>query len=589
MRAKHLAALGLALGIGFPGAAFAQEIQLEYEGNFDPEQFQASADPGAIALTDGARTFDKGSFAVGMWLNLAGPPLDICVSDATSTEECQIEGNIVGTRFRGDLTFLYGLGKIDVRAILPMVLYQSTDFDPAMGEEGLGSAGFGDLRLGGRYQLAKPGDAAIAADLSFTLPTGTGDFIGDAGWIADPRILADWRKNQIALGAALGYRLRTSDARVANLYLNDEITWSLGGQYEIQPDKLSAGLALHGRLGIMSTDTSMEGIPGDLGSEEFPAEILASGRYWLSDKLALDFGAGTAMTAGYGAPPYRVLVGIQWINRVEQPLIKDSDRDGITDDDDKCVNDPEDVDDFEDMDGCPEVDNDADGISDKADSCPNVAEDMDQFEDTDGCPDGDNDGDGVADGMDACPMDPEDKDGYIDDDGCPELDADSDGIADVDDACPMEAETMNGEKDDDGCPDERPKVVVTSTAIEITDMIFFDLNKARIKSRSYPILDAVADVLKAHADLNVEVQGHTDSQGDEDKNLTLSQKRAEAVRDYLISKGIDAARLTAKGYGESVPEVEGDDEAAWSKNRRVEFVIINTETGDTSGAGEPIP
>ncbi len=345
---------------------------------------------------------------------------------------------------------------------------------------------------------------------------------------------------------------------------------------------------MHGRLGLMSTDDSMF-VSGGLGSEEFPVELLASARYWATDKIALDFGAGTALTAGYGAPPYRVLMGLQWVNRVEQPLIVDTDGDGITDDDDKCRTEPEDVDGFEDLDGCPDLDNDRDGIADKADECPMVAEDLDGFEDFNGCPDEDNDGDGIPDESDRCPMEAEDVDGIEDIDGCPETDADSDGIADADDKCPLEAETVNGEQDDDGCPDQRGIAVVTSTAIEITDMIFFDVNKARIKSRSYDILDAVAAVLKDHSHLNVEIQGHTDDQGKDEFNLDLSQRRAEAVRDYLIGKGIDGARLVAKGYGETVPEVEGDSEDARSKNRRVEFVIINTETGATSGAGEPVP
>ncbi len=227
MRTSRVTGSVVALGLVLAsGVASAQDVTLDYEGSFDPEQFQASADPGAIALTDGARVLGKGSYAAGLWLNLAGPSLDICLRDAASTSDaCGIEGDIIGTRFRGDLALMYGLGKFDVRAILPMVLYQSTDFDPSSGMDGLSSAGIGDLRLGGRYQLAMPGDLAIAADLSFTLPTGGRDFIGDAGWIADPRILADYRKDKISAGAALGYRLRTSDAQVANLYLNDEINW----------------------------------------------------------------------------------------------------------------------------------------------------------------------------------------------------------------------------------------------------------------------------------------------------------------------------------------------------------------------------
>jgi OmpA-OmpF porin, OOP family len=98
----------------------------------------------------------------------------------------------------------------------------------------------------------------------------------------------------------------------------------------------------------------------------------------------------------------------------------DSDKDGITDDKDKCPNEPEDMDGFEDTDGCPDYDNDLDGIYDSQDKCPNEAEDFDGFEDSDGCPDTDNDKDGIPDSLDKCPNNPETVNGYKDDDGCPD-------------------------------------------------------------------------------------------------------------------------------------------------------------------------
>jgi outer membrane protein OmpA-like peptidoglycan-associated protein len=258
-----------------------------------------------------------------------------------------------------------------------------------------------------------------------------------------------------------------------------------------------------------------------------------------------------------------------------RPLVRDRDGDGIVDGDDKCVATPEDVDDWEDSDGCPELDNDDDRIPDASDKCPLVAEDRDGVEDEDGCPDGDDDADGVADGADKCPAEREDVDGFQDDDGCPDLDNDGDGIADATDQCPLEAETVNGQADEDGCPDDRPVATVTATSIEISDKIFFDLNRARIKSASNGILDAVAEVLKTNADLSVRIEGHTDDSGSSESNRELSQKRAEAVRDYLVAKGVDAARLEAVGYGEDKPLVEGTSDEARSKNRRVEFVIVD--------------
>ncbi len=133
----------------------------------------------------------------------------------------------------------------------------------------------------------------------------------------------------------------------------------------------------------------------------------------------------------------------------------DNDGDGIADPLDGDPDSPEDIDGFEDEDGIPDWDNDGDGINDEFDECPDEAEDYDGHYDDDGCPDDflDRDGDGVEDQLDGCPDEPEDMDGFEDEDGCPELDNDLDGIDDVDDKCPDEAENYDGHEDDDGCPD----------------------------------------------------------------------------------------------------------------------------------------
>ncbi len=132
---------------------------------------------------------------------------------------------------------------------------------------------------------------------------------------------------------------------------------------------------------------------------------------------------------------------------------KDLDGDGIEDSKDRCPNEPEDFDGFQDDDGCPDIDNDGDGILDINDKCPNAAEDIDGFEDEDGCPDVDNDNDGILDVNDRCPNVAEDLDGYEDNDGCPDLDNDQDGILDAYDKCTNLAEDIDGFEDDDGCPD----------------------------------------------------------------------------------------------------------------------------------------
>ncbi|MEJ7597159.1 MAG: OmpA family protein [Kofleriaceae bacterium] len=252
------------------------------------------------------------------------------------------------------------------------------------------------------------------------------------------------------------------------------------------------------------------------------------------------------------------------------PAPGDQDGDGILDDADKCPRIPEDLDAFEDDDGCPEPDNDKDGIADKIDTCPNDAEDVDRFEDDDGCPDLDNDKDTFADTVDTCPNDPEDQDGFEDDDGCPDLDNDKDTFADTVDKCPLEAGIAP-----DGCPKKYTNVVVTETKIEIKQTVYFDTNKATIKPVSFALLNEVALALKDNPTIKVEVQGHTDSQGNDRSNRKLSQRRAESVRAYLGRQGIVKHRMTARGYGEDVPIVDNRTADGRSQNRRVEFVITS--------------
>ena len=343
-----------------------------------------------------------------------------------------------------------------------------------------------------------------------------------------------------------------------------------------------------------------------VGENYQPLEAIGGIKVYLARNSFLTLGGGAGVVPGkVGNPTARAFIGI-----VFEPNIGDRDNDGLKDDVDDCPDDPEDYDEFEDEDGCPEPDNDKDGIIDEEDKCPLNPEDKDDFEDEDGCPEGnqndrdgdgllddvdqcpddpedfdkfqdedgcpdpDNDQDGILDVDDLCPNDPEDKDGWEDEDGCPDPDNDKDKILDNDDRCPNEPETKNGFEDEDGCPD-RGRVVVTDTKIEILDKVYFEYNKAVIKSESFPILDAVAATLEGNPDIQlIEVQGHTDERGNDAYNLELSDKRAKAVVKYLADKGIAADRLQGQGYGETQPIERKSNEAAWAKNRRVEFLIL---------------
>jgi len=195
------------------------------------------------------------------------------------------------------------------------------------------------------------------------------------------------------------------------------------------------------------------------------------------------------------------------------------------------------------------LDSDGDGVPDNMDKCPGTPQGVKV--DADGCP-LDSDGDGVPDYLDKCPGTPQGV--KVDGNGCP-LDTDGDGVYDYMDKCPR---TPRGAVvDDRGC--------------WVIEGVHFDTDEATIKPQARPVLNAVASVLKQNPGLKVEVQGHTDSRGTDAYNMQLSERRAQAVVEYLGNAGIDTSRLQAEGYGESRPAVPNTSPENMAKNRRVEL------------------
>jgi len=244
--------------------------------------------------------------------------------------------------------------------------------------------------------------------------------------------------------------------------------------------------------------------------------------------------------------------------------IRDRDGDGVPDKEDKCP----DVFGPESNRGCPEPDRDGDGVIDRLDRCP----DDPGPASNEGCPeDRDRDGDGVPDRTDRCPDEP----GPASNDGCPEEDSDLDGVPDRIDLCP----TKRGYKEFDGCKKKSDiKIRIKNKAIELREKVHFETNKAAIKSRSFPILDQVAATLRQYPEIRkLQIQGHTDSQGPDKYNLILSQRRAQAVVNYIVSKDIDKDRLEAKGYGEREPIANNKTRQGRAMNRRVEMIILERD------------
>jgi OOP family OmpA-OmpF porin len=259
---------------------------------------------------------------------------------------------------------------------------------------------------------------------------------------------------------------------------------------------------------------------------------------------------------------------------------KDTDGDGVYDKDDACP----DVPGLEAFNGCPDSDND--GIEDSKDDCPNQA----GLAEFNGCPDGDSDG--IADKDDACPTvaglkalagcPDADADGVADKDdscpnekgpsankGCPWPDTDGDGILDKDDKCPNEAGTVAN----NGCPEVIPTPEVIKALNTYARSILFETGKASFQKETDNILQAMVVIFKEYPQADFAIEGHTDSVGSKSTNEALSGRRANAVRDYLITKGISADRLTANGFGEEFPIASNKTRNGRKENRRVEVKL----------------
>lgn len=258
---------------------------------------------------------------------------------------------------------------------------------------------------------------------------------------------------------------------------------------------------------------------------------------------------------------------------------KDTDGDGIYDKDDAC---PE-VAGLPEFNGCP--DTDKDGIQDSEDACPEEA----GSKELNGCPD--NDGDGIINSEDACPDDkgtkmmkgcPDtDGDGVADKDdkcptvagakdngGCPWPDTDGDGVADKDDKCP----TVKGSVANNGCPE-----VSDETMKKLNDYgktILFNSGKASFQKQTVPVLQAMAAILKEYPTAKFSLEGHTDADGKDAMNQKLSEDRAAAVKNFLVENGIDASRLSSKGFGESMPVDSNKTAKGKANNRRVEVKLV---------------
>ncbi len=441
----------------------------------------------------------------------------------------------------------------------------------------------GDLTLHAKARLWRKAGFAVAGGLQLTLPTATdGAFTGvdkpSARVLGLASLVPDTLSRRITLSANAGAVLRAT-SRYENLQQGSGVAWGLGISVRAT-DRLWGAAEVFGDVVPSGRDSEMGG-----ALTLSPIEWLAGVRYQPDRRFSLGLAGGRGLTSAAGSPELRGVLSLAFapgapairsIHEPEPPKFDgDADGDGARDSVDKCPNEAEDADLFDDSDGCPDLDNDKDGIADAADKCPLDAEDRDGFQDDDGCPDKDNDSDGIADAQDKCPMEPEDKDGFQDLDGCPDLDNDHDGIADAKDKCVNEPETINGVLDDDGCPDPGDSVIVLSPdRIESLDAIQFT-GGTKIARASFNVLGQVAATMRAHPEIvRMRVTCHVHPTQNPDKDQELSDKRAQAIRDWLVQWGIAAARVEARGFGGKKPLAPPDQRGAAAINDRVELIIL---------------
>jgi outer membrane protein OmpA-like peptidoglycan-associated protein len=563
------------------GAAMAQD-------RFSLESFDPAPDrEGGLVAVHGARPLVAGELGLSVMGSYGRAPLTL--KSASSGDSL---GQLVGSV--GTLQLLGTVGiarRFDVGLAVPLHrMSAGSDFavdpGPAVTNALLtsGEVGFGDVRVVPRFGLmVREVDEGVGLALLVPvwLPTGDDDLYAGEDVRVEPRLALDVVHRGLTAALNVGYMVR-SEARLLNSTVDDQLRVALGVAIPLGQSPLK---------GLLELDSQLNVLGGDFGSEDASTEGRVGLRLSSRSGVQLDVGGGPGIVRGVGAPSYRLYAAIGYV-RHEEPR-RDADGDGLLDETDRCPSLPEDPDGFADADGCPDADNDGDGVRDGNDRCPADAEDADGFQDDDGCPDLDNDEDGVRDASDRCATEPEDTDGFQDEDGCPDLDNDGDGVLDAADACVDQP----GSAEHRGCPapaaPEAPPAlaVVTEDRIEIKDKIFFAVNKAVIEERSAPLLDAIAEVLKAHPEIEVlRVEGHTDDTGRRFRNQQLSEQRAEAVVDALVKRGIALERLVAKGFGPSQPLVPNDSDDHRAQNRRTELHIARrAEPAAPAPAAAPTP
>jgi OOP family OmpA-OmpF porin len=550
MRSTHAWLLSLAsLAILFtPEMASAQARPNAIPGTngsgLDTHLFRPALDSRGLVSVNGVDVLPAGRISLGLTMDYGHGILRVPDIGQKSTA-------LVNDSFTGTFHFNYGIADRAVVGISAPAQLMSGDPQPGVagwGPQSLDSQSIGYVALHGKLKLTRAGSGlgvAVAAQVGVPVSDAPRNAGADSSLWYWPMMIFEKRfgaDEELRIAANVGYRghaasTTTLALRNGNLHDGSRVTYGAG-----------ASLRIFEPIDIVA-ETYGTYLLGDSDAAVRPSNEALGGIKLFVDKSShLLIAAGPRYTNGFEAADFRAVLGF-----VFEPPAYDSDGDGIPDGEDSCPNTPGIRSSDHTKNGCP-LDTDDDGIPDTEDACPLVKGPRTNNPRTNGCP--------------PVPETP----------APPLNDQDNDGIPDVEDACPTLAGPRHPDPKRNGCPD----IVFGPTDMTVFDKIMFKTGSAEILPESNPILDKVAKALNEHSELLLlEVAGHADERGSEQLNRSLTQARVDSVMVALIARNVERSRLRARGYGYYCPRDEGHEEDAWSKNRRVEFMILKTTQGPT--------
>ena len=579
------------------------------EPRFDAQQLHMPATSSGYMAVDDPGVLGHLRGQAGVMLSYGRDPIVLRGADGAILSDGHLVRNQTALEIVGSVGIL---DRLEIGLAMPILLQQSGD-DAAVVNDAAGTlrdargVAFGDLRLdvkvlaidhrfGHRVAVSEAARIGhrlrVGLAVGVTAPTASTALAGDENATGRPRLLFEWayRRLRLALNVGAIFRARV---RALGLDITHQVTWGIGGRV-LLPRGFELMAEGRGAVGVALPPGAVFGIA------EAPAELDVGVGYEHRIGLRVFLAGGLGVGGGYGAPAGRFIFGARFT--VPEPpkelpwAERDTDHDGLLNGVDQCANEAGPLANQ----GCPDSDLDGDGVLDRFDRCPERV----GVADNEGCPDLDSDGDNVPDRLDRCPERPgtratqgcpvddadgdgvpdakdrcRDRPGTVENDGCPDQDSDGDGLVDRLDKCPFEAESYNGISDDDGCPDAGAALAELGPGqISLFGTISFERKNAeeRLTPASLPTLAAVGALLNAHRELRqVRIDGHTDDRGSAIDNLELSLVRAKIVRHHLLDVlKVDAARVSAQGFGGDRPLGDNATPQGRARNRRIEITIL---------------